>query len=224
MKGIDISHYQNEAGKIDWDKVKASEYKFCFVKCTEGVTYRDRFYQENKAGARKAGLVFGAYHFARTTNDPVREADHFCDNVGDLKTGEIVILDFEVDGHADPVGWCLKWLKKVEERLGFKPLLYTNEARVKSLNWKRVVDGNYGLWVAKYASQLIYVPHTLQRKPVSDEWPFWAIWQFSSRAKVPGFVGNIDVNTTDMDLETLKKYGKQDVVECLHCPAHCPNQ
>lgn len=223
MKGIDISHYQNEAGKIDWDKVRASEYKFCFVKCTEGITYRDRFYQENKAGARKVGLVFGAYHFARL-NDPIKEADHFCDTVGDLKQGEIVILDFEVDGHADPVGWCLKWLKKVEERVGFKPLLYTNEARVKSLNWQRVVANNNGLWVAKYASQVVYIPEYLQRKPVSDEWPFWAIWQFSSRARVPGLVGNIDVNTTDMDVETLKKYGKPKEVECLHCPVHCPNQ
>lgn len=223
MKGIDISHYQNEAGKIDWEKLKASEYKFCFVKCTEGTTYRDRFYEENKKGARKAGLVFGAYHFARL-KDPIQEADHFCDTVGDLEEGEIVILDFEVDG-ANQVDWCLKWLKKVEERLGFKPLLYTNEARVKSLNWQPVVDKNYGLWVAKYASQVIYVPEYLQRKPVSDEWPFWAIWQFSSRAKVPGLVGNVDVNTTAMDVDTLKKYGKPVTVEaCLKCPVHCPNQ
>lgn len=221
MKGIDISHYQNQAGKINWEKLKASEYKFCFVKCTEGNTYRDSFYTDNKDESRKAGLVFGAYHFARL-NDPIQEADNFCDNVGDLKEGELVILDFEVDGHADPVGWCLKWLNKVEERTRVRPLLYTNEARVKSLNWKRVVDGNFGLWVAKYASQAIYVPEYLQRKPVSDEWPFWAIWQYSSRANVPGFVGNVDVNTTDMDVATLKKYGKQETVECLHCERHCP--
>lgn len=222
MKGIDISHYQNEAGSVDLKAAKAAGYQFCFVKCTEGTTYRDRFYEENKKAARKADMVFGAYHFARL-KDPIQEADHFCDTVGDLKEGEIVILDFEVDG-GDPVGWCLKWLKKVEERLGFKPLLYTNEARVKSLNWTPVVKGNYGLWVAKYASQVIYVAEYLQRKPVSDEWPFWAIWQFSSRAKVPGLSGNIDVNTTDMDVPTLKKYGKQAPVEtCKQCAIHCPN-
>ena len=222
MKGIDISHYQNEAGRIDWEKVKASEYKFCFVKCTEGVSYRDRFYQENKENVRKAGLLFGAYHFARL-NDAEKEADHFLATVGDLKAGEIVVLDFEVDGHSDPVGWCLKWLKRVEEKLGFRPMLYTNEARVKAFNWKRVVDGNFGLWVAKYASQVVYIPEYLQRKPVSGQWPFWAIWQFSSRARVSGMVGNIDVNTTEMDIETLRKYGKQAPVEVCKkcCPIHC---
>lgn len=222
MKGLDISHYQNEAGRIDWEKVKASEYKFCFIKCTEGVSYIDKFYKENKENVRKAGLVFGAYHFARL-NDPIKEAEHFLNTVGDLKSGEVVVLDFEINGHADPVGWCLKWLEKVTEKLGFRPLLYTNEARVKSLDWKRVVEKNYGLWVAKYASQAVYIPEYLQRKPVSDEWPFWAIWQFSSRAKVPGFTGNVDVNTTEMDIATLKKYGKPGTeVPCTKCcPKHC---
>lgn len=220
MKGIDISRYQNEAGKIDWNKVGGSEYKFCFAKCTEGTTYRDKFYQENKENSRKAGVLFGAYHFARL-GDPVKEAEWFLKNVGELEQGEIVVLDFEVDG-ANQVDWCLKWLKKVESVLGFKPILYTNEARVKSLNWKPVVDHNNGLWVAKYASQAMYVPEYLQRKPVSDEWPFWAIWQFSSRAKVPGFVGNVDVNTTNMSIETLRKYGNPKEIVCnKSCPKHC---
>ncbi|MCX6822313.1 MAG: glycoside hydrolase family 25 protein [Candidatus Aenigmarchaeota archaeon] len=216
MKLLDISHYQNQAGKIDWNKVSKTEYKACFVKCTEGIGWKDTFYQTNKEEVRKAGLLFGAYHFARM-NDPVKEAKYFCDNVGDLQAGEIVILDFEVNGTVD---WCFKWLKEVERILGFKPMLYTNEARVKGMDWKTVVANNTGLWVAKYASQAIYVPDYLQRSPVSGQWPFWAIWQYSSRASVSGIVGNVDVNVTKMSIETLKKYGKK--VECLHCKVHCP--
>lgn len=217
MKGIDVSHHN---GVIDFAKVKG--YEFVFAKCSEGTAFKDSYYQANKDKARAAGLLFGAYHFC-DGYDPIKEADWFLKNVGDLKAGEIVILDYEIS-LSDPASWCLKWLKRVEEKLGFKPLLYTNEARVKSIDWKRVVDANYGLWVAKYASQVIYVPEYLQRNPVSDEWPFWAIWQFSSRASVPGIVGNVDVNTTNMSLEVLRKYGKQAPVEvCKHCkiPNHC---
>lgn len=222
MKGIDISHHQNDAGAVDLKKVKAAGYQFAFVKCSEGLYYKDPFYTRNKEAARAAGMLFGAYHFAQSINDPVKEADHFLACVGDLNPGEIVILDWEVD-FRDPAGWCMAWLKRVEEKLGFKPMLYTGESRVKSIDWKKVVAANYGLWVAKYASQLVYIPEYLQRKPVSDEWPFWAIWQFSSRAKVPGIVGNCDVNTTDMDIETLKKYGKKVIqVICTKCcPLHC---
>lgn len=220
MKGIDISHYQNEAGKVDLKLSKAAGYDFAFVKCSEGTGYVDRYYQINKALARAAGVVFGAYHFARG-GDPIKEAEYFLSLIGPLQNGDIIILDWEID-HKDPVGWCLSWLKHVESKLGFKPLLYTNEARVKSFNWKPVSDKNFGLWVAKYASTTIYVAEYLQRKPVSGAWPFWAIWQFSSRAKVPGIVGNCDVNTTDMNIETLKKYGKQSGPECSHsCSLHC---
>lgn len=221
MKGIDISHHQNDAGSVDLKKAKAAGYQFAFVKCSEGLYYKDPFYMRNKEAARAAGMLFGAYHFARA-NDPVKEADHFLACIGDLNAGEIVILDWEVD-FRDPAGWCMTWLKRVEEKLGFKPMLYTGESRVKTIDWKKVAGANYGLWVAKYASQAIYIPEYLQRKPVSDEWPFWAIWQFSSRATVPGIVGNCDVNTTDMDIETLKKYGKKVIqVICTKCcPLHC---
>jgi GH25 family lysozyme M1 (1,4-beta-N-acetylmuramidase) len=222
MKGIDISHYQNEAGKVDLKLARAAGYQFAFMKCSEGTGYKDRFYETNKALAREAGMLFGAYHFARG-GDPVKEADWFLASVGTLLQGEIVVLDWEID-HSDPASWCLAWLSRVESKLGFKPMLYTNEARAKDLRFKSVVDRNFGLWVAKYASQVIYVPEYLQRKPVSGAWPFWAIWQFSSRAKVPGIVGNCDVNTTDMSIDILKKYGKPQgqVPACSHsCPVHC---
>lgn len=217
IKGVDVSHYQ---GQIDWVKVKNSGYQFAFAKCTEGTSYKDVTYEKNRDGIRSSGLLFGAYHFARL-GDPEKEAEWFLKNVGSLNDGEIVVLDFEVDGQ-NQVEWCLRWLRKVESVLGFKPILYTNEARVKILNWKPVVDGNFGLWVAKYASQAMYVPEYLQRKPISDEWPFWAIWQFSSRGKVSGIVGNVDINTSNMDIQTLKKYGRPHVEECKHCLIHCP--
>lgn len=202
MLGIDVSHYQ---GIINWEKVKRGNYKFAILKCTEGTSFKDKTYEQNKKNARKNGILVGSYHFANH-NDPKKEAVWFIKNVGDIEKGELLVLDSETGQSPE---WCLKFLKEVEKVVGFKPIIYLNESTVKRLNWSNVVKNNFGLWVAKYASSVFYVPYYLQRKPVSDEWPFWAIWQYSSRANVDGINGNVDVNYTRMNLETLKKYGKK---------------
>lgn len=46
------------------------------------------------------------------------------------------------------------------------------------------------------------------KEPQTGLWSFYAIWQFSSTGKVDGIDGRVDLNTTTMNLETLKKYGK----------------
>lgn len=203
MKGLDISHHQNDAGKIDWGKVTG--YEFVFVKCTQGTTYVDPKYRENRNAIRSKGLLFGAYHFADGT-DAVAEADHFIRNVGELQEGEIVVLDYETKVLKDPASWCLEWLQQVERRVGFKPMLYTYDSFLKTYNWSLVSNNNNGLWAARYGMQTQF-PNPLF-KPSTGSWPFYAIWQYCSKGKVPGFTGNVDLNTTEMDISTLRKYGK----------------
>ena len=213
MKGLDISHHQNDAGKIDWGKVPVGSkgYEFVFVKCTQGTTYVDPKYRENRNAIRSKGMLFGAYHFADGT-DAVTEADHFVRNVGDLQEGEIVVLDYETKVLKDPASWCLEWLQQVERRVGFKPMLYTYDAMLRAYDWSKVSNNNNGLWAARYS---LLSPNT-------GSWPFWAIWQYSSKGKVPGFTGNVDLNTTDLTKEKLKLYGKKPSQQtCLHCPIHC---
>lgn len=212
IRGIDISHWQ---GKINWPAVKTD---FVFIKATQGTSYVDTRFKENRDGVRKAGILLGFYHFA-AGQDPVKEAEHFVSTIGELRANEIVILDWEIEAK-DPVGWCRTFLDRVFERTGVRALLYTNMARVQSLNWKRVVDGNYGLWVARYPKPDlgIYIPLL---RPTSGQWPFWVLWQYSSKGKVNGIVGNVDMNHGDINLDVLKKYGKQKA-ECNHsCLLHC---
>lgn len=216
MKGIDISHWNTVT---DWGKIKASGKEFCFIKATQGTTYIDPTYKDRKDKVRGAGMLLGAYHFADAT-DPIKEADHFVKNVGELREGEIVILDYETYALPNPSEWCLKWLQRVESKLGFKPLLYTYHGLLTKYDWKAVSGANYGLWAARYGLQTPF-PNPLF-KPSTGSWSFYAIWQFSSKGSVPGIVGNVDLNTTDMTLETLKKYGKKTSQECTHCLLHCP--
>jgi lysozyme len=209
LKGLDISHYQN---KIDWSKVSTD---FIILKASQGVSYVDPTFKRYQTAARAKGVVVGSYHFA-DGRDAEAEAQHYLDTIGEILPGEILVLDFEIN-LPGAGNWCAKFLKYVEKKVGFKPLLYTNEARVKALDWKEVVAGGFGLWVAKYGMNLP-IPGV---RPVSGQWPFWAIWQYSSKGIVKGIDGFVDLNYTEMSRETLIKYGKP-IPKCTHCcPQHC---
>lgn len=216
IRGIDVSHWQ---GIIDWKKVKTD---FVFMKATQGVKYVDPMFKENQKNARAYGNLCGFYHFAEGT-DIKKEAAHFVKTIGELKQNEIVILDWEIE-HENPTRWCREWLDEVKRLTGVKPILYTNEARVKSINWTIVVAGDYGLWVAKYLKPDFGIFPPSFFRPVSDEWPFWVLWQYSSKGKVAGITGNVDLNHGDISVEVLKKYGKQIPVEICKkcCKIHCP--
>ena len=129
LPGIDVSHHQ---GLIDWSQVAGSGQRFAFAKATEGSTFVDPNYAFNKSEAEMAGIVFGAYHFARpdaATNDAIVEADHFVD-VAQLEPGNLIpVLDIERTGglsQAQVTQWILDWLNRVTKRIGVRPMIYTS--------------------------------------------------------------------------------------------------
>lgn len=60
-KGHDVSSHQKN---VNWSKAKSKGAEFAYVKATESHTYRNPYYGQQYHGARNAGLVRGAYHFA----------------------------------------------------------------------------------------------------------------------------------------------------------------
>jgi|GEM_PF-4836776 len=198
--GIDVSHHQ---GKIDWSKVTA---QFVFIKCTEAHHFIDENYQQNKVEARKRGVLVGSYHFAQGL-DAKREANFFYKNVGDIQSGELLALDFEIT-IPNPVAWCNTFLKELERLCGFKPLIYLSDSFLKKYDWTPVSNGNYGLWAARYGLNTGYLMTSY--KPSSGSWPFYAVWQYTSRGKMAGINGNVDLNEAQCDIVTLKKYGKPE--------------
>lgn len=216
MRGVDTARYQ---GTIDHEKVRKSGYEFAIQKCTEAVGYKDPTYDRNKLGYRKAGILFGSYHFGRGTNAK-KEAEWFVSQVGDIRAGELLVLDYEIYTLKDPASWCLEFCKRVEELVGFKPLIYTYHALLLKYNWSKCSDYSIGLWAARYGLQE-QNPNPKFR-PATGSWPFYMMWQYCSKGVVPGIIGNVDLNHCDINIETLKKYGKPGEVTCNHqCPVHC---
>jgi GH25 family lysozyme M1 (1,4-beta-N-acetylmuramidase) len=182
--GMDVSHYQKN---IDWRKVKASGVGFAINKCTEATNYLDPTFADYKKNIQSNGMVWGCYHFARG-GDVKKEADWFLRNIGEVKTGDILVLDWEIQ-HKDPVGWCSDFIDIVTKKTGLKPFLYTNEARIKQYSWDKVAKKSL-LWAAKYGIN----NGEPQKQPVGGAWGKPTIWQFSSVGKVNGISGNVDLN------------------------------
>src|SRR5215471_1898947 len=91
---IDISAHQ---GKPDFAAIKAAGIAGIIHKATEGVGYQDPVYAHNKAAAKAAGLLWGAYHFGTGSNPQQQAADFI--QAAQAGADELLVLDFEGNEH-----------------------------------------------------------------------------------------------------------------------------
>lgn len=199
--GNDCSEHQ---GVIDWEKYKDNT-NFVIIRATIGTARLDNQFVKNRDSAREAGLPLGFYHYSYPQyNTPEAEADFFKESIGEIREGEVLVLDFEEQWSGNHVDFCKRFLDRLSGSLnGYKPLIYLNQSQTTSLNWKPVVDAGYGLWIAAYT----YNPevNTFQ----IGAWPFAAMQQWTNKQLVPGITGKVDGNVFFGDATTFKKYGYQ---------------
>lgn len=208
--GNDISRWQ---GDVDFDVYKNNSH-FLIVKSSEGVGFTDPKFPRNQSECRRVGLPLGYYHFARPDlkNDAEKEADWFLQVCGNPIEGEVYCLDYEANWDGDVVGWCKKFLDRVKNQIGVKPLIYLNQSLIRGHDWTPVVDGGYGLWVAAYT----YDPR--KNDFVTGAWKFAAIQQWTNQQQVPGIQGNVDGNVLFGNQQTFKEYGYQPPISAPETP------
>jgi GH25 family lysozyme M1 (1,4-beta-N-acetylmuramidase) len=198
-RGIDVASYQ---GYPNWESVAAAGYDFAITKVTEDDGYVNPTFAYNWNRIKAAGMIRGAYHFARPQgNDAVTEADYFVDLVEQqgIETGDILALDLEA-GAGDLGPWVLAFCRRVEERCGFPPIIYTGRWFSEPHNLGAYPEiGNYALWLASYQQQMPSPP---------APWQAVSIWQHSSSGQVPGIAGDVDLNVFNGDLSRLALLGK----------------
>jgi len=217
VPGIDVSYW--DAG-IDWPKVRATGQRFVFTKATEGDFYQDPTLDDNWFGAKKAGLLRGAYHFFRCNVDAKKQANYYIDYVRTLKDdGELPpVLDLESnDGQKkEKIVPAVKiWLDRVEAAFGKKPIIYSGQYFLQDFlseagggppAWAK----DYPLWLAQYPNQ--YVEGMQPYLPKG--WYKWTIWQYSEKGKLNGFGNNVsvDLNLFNGTLEDLYKFAGAQVI------------
>ncbi|HEX2047712.1 MAG TPA: glycoside hydrolase family 25 protein [Acidimicrobiales bacterium] len=186
MHGIDVSSWQ---GPVDWGAVRRSGRLFAFAKATEGQTFVDRTFSQNRLDMALNGLVLrGFYHFARPDrNSAASEAAHYLRTVGPLGPGEVPVLDLEVAPGPGVGDWAAEWLALVAKGTGKTPVLYSYQSYLYSIPTARLTQ--YPLWVAAWGNNDGTVPKS---PPKTDRWSSWTWWQYTSNAVVPGVTGRVD--------------------------------
>jgi GH25 family lysozyme M1 (1,4-beta-N-acetylmuramidase) len=208
LEGVDVSHYN---GTIDWQAVKGAGIKFAFVKATESVSYSyTKYYDDNRALAAKAGVAFGAYHFARPSgstptqlaNDGRAEARYFI-SVASPRPGDLLpALDLE-DRHdglsvSQRKAWTWAFLREVVALIGEKPIIYSGYSF-----WRDYMGDT-----TEYADagfKLLWAPNWFVSSPKIPALNWggygWTFWQYTDRGSVPGISGGVDrdrFNGTDL--------------------------
>ena len=205
LKGIDISKWQ--AG-INLPAI-ANQIDFVICKATEGVGYTDKncdgFYQQ----AKSLGKKLGVYHFARPDlgNSAVAEADYFVKETLGYHKKSILILDWEPAGNSiNNVAWAKAWLDRVYEKTGVKPLIYMSASVMRDNDWSSVANADYGLWVANYGTNNGSAQEVVFTKYPLKYWSFYALWQYTSKGRLKGYNGNLDLNYFSGDQTAWDKY------------------
>ncbi|MBO0782837.1 MAG: glycoside hydrolase family 25, partial [Ktedonobacteraceae bacterium] len=171
VQGIDVSSYQK---RIDWKRVaQTGQYKFVFIKATEGRTYQDAYFQANWQGTKEQGLLRGAYHFYTTYLTGAEQADNYISMVPKEAGMLPPVLDLEVSGtdHAGMIREIRVFLDRLEQHYGMKPMIYTDHDR-----YVEYIQGNfedYAVWMRD-----VFTP--VQWSNVKS----WMFWQYCDRGHV----------------------------------------
>ena len=183
-QGIDVSHYQ---GRIDWAALPEQGVDFAYIKASEGGDLRDETFAANWAGARRAGIARGGYHYFTMCRSGADQAANFIASLpaeADALAPAIDLEDMsECAGRFSREGFhaeLARFIAAVEAHYRKPVLLYlTREfdetygvsARVRRPLWLRSI-----FWAPDFGA-----------RP-------WTVWQASSQRALRGINGRVDWN------------------------------
>jgi len=185
--GHDVSGHQ---GPVDWPGAAGAGAKFVYVKATEGTGFVNPQFAQQYNGSYNAGLIRGAYHFARPDiSDGASQARYFLAHGGGWSADGRTLpgaLDAEYNPYGETcygkdaagmVAWIRAFSDTYRAATGRFPTIYTSTSW-----WKRCTANNGGfganpLWIARYNTVIGELP---------SGWSIHTIWQFADRGTLPG--------------------------------------
>lgn len=195
IKGIDVSKWQ---GNIDWAKVAASGVQFAIIKAGGSDTakpYTDKNFLANIIGAATNNIHIGAYYFVGKKCTSAKEGQanalRFYDIIKNVVLDYPVYIDFEAPDRKTKQGntdACISFCEQMEA-FGYYVGIYASDISgfKERLDISRLTA--YDKWVARYGSEPKYAKGN--------------IWQYSSKGKVDGIRGNVDMDYSNIDFAKL---------------------
>jgi lysozyme len=191
---VNLSHY--DMMRPDFGAMKSQGILGVIHEATYPSFERDAKYFDRQQAATRAGLLWGAYHYANGS-DPIRQADHFLSVVSSAwaqvgpaarSNGVLLVLDFEKNGHYPGgtmrVDQAIAFVQRIRERTGKYPGIYSGEYHLtRTMNSSRLgvlqvrTLANCWLWLANYSNQ----------PRATSPWNEWNMWQYcgDGRCKLP---------------------------------------
>jgi len=196
--GIDVADYQHRHGAvINWAQVARAGYKFAFVKVSEGDYYVNPYDATDLAQARAAGLYVTGYHFAVPNVSSGTSQARYAVRSARLAAGGSTIplaLDIEYNPYgrtcygltaARMVAWISAFTSEARRLTGHLPIIYTTANWWHTCTKDSTAFGSDPLWVAAWGPS---------PAPLPSGWRAWTFWQYTSRGRVPGINGKVDVS------------------------------
>lgn len=205
IKGIDVSSYQN---KPDWAKVAKVGYKFAILRIHQK-TGVDSSFEHNYKNCKSSGLLVGGYKYSYALT-PAQAIDE----------AEAVIEVLNGRGLDFPVFYDLEWSnqrklgKQVIENIAVAFLNRIKKAGYKvgiycNLDWYNNVLTDvlkqYDCWIARYPANDNGSVQERLRPNVGVG------WQYSSKGKVSGINGSVDMNLFYKDYRNSDQGGETAV-------------
>ncbi|PYJ70154.1 MAG: hypothetical protein DME76_06645 [Verrucomicrobia bacterium] len=182
---VNLSHY--DMMRPDFVAMKSEGILGVIHEATYPRFEVDSKYLERQQAAKRAGLLWGAYHYANAS-DPIRQADHFLSVVSNAwaqanpatrSPGVLLVLDFEKNGHYPGgtmrVDQAIAFIQRIHERTGKYPGIYSGEYHLnRTLTSSRLgvpqtrALGSCWLWLANYSNQ----------PRATSPWSAWDMWQY----------------------------------------------
>ncbi len=186
-------------GVFDWDKGNIVGVVFAIVRAgyrgsVTGSLVQDPYFEANMKGTAAAGVPAGIYFFTQAVNEveAVEEASMVLKLIKEYKLDYPIFIDTEGaggNGRADGLDVetrtlvCEAFCRTIENA-GYRAGVYGSRNWYNNrLETKRLE--NYCIWLAEYRSVPIYQG-------------YYQMWQYTSKGKVSGIKGNVDMNISYM--------------------------
>ena len=199
--GIDTSY----ANVVDWDKV-ADQIDFAILQCGYGqdrTSQDDKRFKQSAEACERLGIPYGIYlySYAKNTAMAEGEAKHALRLAKGRQLSLPIYYDLEESSLGGVATSCMRVFGRAVESAGYWCGVYSGEYYY-SKNLSLVTA--YTRWIARYNSN----NGRATTKPSTSN---VAIWQYSSRGKVSGVNGNVDVNIMYVDL--IKSVTGKDYIQ-----------
>lgn len=211
LKGIDVSSWQ---GKPDWPKVSNSGVKFAILRIHQK-SGTDASFEHNYKGCKSNGILIGGYKYsyALTSAQAIEEAENVISVLGGRGLDFPVFYDLEWAqqrslGKQAIENIAVAFLTRIK-KAGYKVGIYCN------LDWYNNVLTDalkqYDCWIARYPANDNGSVQERLRPNVGVG------WQYSSKGKVPGISGNVDMDVFYKDYRDSNQKGETKMVKISNC-------